>query len=182
MPGTRASNPTMDGERGVVIAIATLAVAAVAMLGEDRRSRRHERVLRARGGTEAPGDVYRLMQVAYPACFVAMTIEGIASGIAAQPSWTAGAALFLAAKGFKYWAIASLGDRWTFRVLVPPGEPLVRRGPYRWLAHPNYLAVVGELAGMAIMMAAPLAGTLAVVGFGALMTRRIAVENRALGL
>ena len=172
----------MDGEPGVVIAIATLTVAAVAMLGEDRRSRRHERALRARGGTEAPGDVYRLMQVAYPVCFVALTIEGIVSGIAAQRWWTAGAAVFLVAKGFKYWAIASLGDRWTFRVLVPPDGTCVSDGPYRWMRHPNYVAVLGEIAGMAVMMQAPVSGTVAFVWFAALLRRRIAVENRALGL
>jgi len=172
----------MDGGQGIVIAVTTLGVAGAAMLGENWRSRRNESALRARGSMEVPGDVYRLMRVAYPACFIILAIEGIVFGIAAMPWWIAGAVLFLAAKGFKYWAISSLGDRWTFLVLVPPGEPLVRHGPYRWLDHPNYLAVVGELVGMVIMMGVPLVGTLSIVGFCVLITRRITVENRALGL
>jgi methyltransferase len=65
-------------------------------------------------------------------------------------------------------------------VLVVPGEPLVTSGPYRFLRHPNYVAVAGELIGMALMMAAPVTGTLAVAGFGRLMVRRMRVEERSL--
>jgi methyltransferase len=61
-----------------------------------------------------------------------------------------------------------------------PGAPLVRRGPYRWLRHPNYAAVCGELAGTALAANAPVAGPLALAAFGALMLRRVAVEERAL--
>jgi methyltransferase len=86
------------------------------------------------------------------------------------------------AKMLKWWAISSLGTRWTFRVLVPVGAPLVQSGPYRWMRHPNYVAVVGELVGAAMMLGAPWSGALAVLVFGALMLRRIHVEERALGL
>ena len=58
-----------------------------------------------------------------------------------------------AAKALKFWAIASLGTRWTYKVLVMPGLPLVPTGPYRWLRHPNYVGVVGELVAMALMTA-----------------------------
>ena len=91
-----------------------------------------------------------------------------------------GAALFIAAKILKYWAIASLGERWTFRVLVPPGSLCTLRGPYRWLRHPNYLAVAGELTGTAIAMHAPITGIPAVIGFVALMLIRIRIEEDAL--
>ena len=80
------------------------------------------------------------------------------------------------------WAIATLGDRWTFRVLVPPQSTRVTAGPYRFLRHPNYVAVAGELAGMAIMAQAPIAGIVAIAGFGLLMILRIRVEERELGL
>ena len=68
--------------------------------------------------------------------------------------------VFALAKGLKYWAIATLGDRWTFRVLVPPRSTRVAAGPYRFLRHPNYVGVAGELAGMALMAQAPIAGSL----------------------
>jgi len=71
--------------------------------------------------------------------------------------------------------------RWTFRVLVLPGSPLVASGPYRWLRHPNYLAVIGELAGVAATVWAPITGVVAGLGFGWLIRRRIRVEEQALG-
>ena len=164
-----------------MVAGALLVVILGTMVAEAALSTRHERKLRARGAVEPGGDVYRLMLVAYPACFVAMAAEGAVGGTAGTIGWTMGATLFLISKGLKYWAVAALGERWTFRVLVPADAPLVVEGPYRWVAHPNYVAVVGELVGTALMMAAAFAGVASVAGFGALIARRIVVEDRALG-
>src|SRR5262249_25975105 len=88
---------------------------------------------------------------------------------------------FVAAKALKYWAIASLGVRWTFRVLVPPGSSRTARGPYQWLRHPNYVAVGGELAGIGLVMHAWYTGGPAIVFFCVLMLRRVAVTERAGG-
>lgn len=156
-------------------------VVAVAMLTEAWLSRRHERELRAAGAVEPPGDVYAVMQLVYPGCFVAMVVEALLRG---RPSAliVPGAIVFVGGKVLKWWAITSLGTRWTFRVLVPVGAPLVARGPYRWIRHPNYLAVVGELAGAAMMLGTPWSGVLACVIFSALMWKRIQVEEKALGI
>jgi len=151
------------------------------MIGEARLAARNERAQRARGGIEAPGDVYRAMRIAYPGAFLAMCAEGIARGGASSGSVIAGLATFAAAKALKWWAISSLGPFWTFRVIVVPSAPLVVKGPYRWVRHPNYIGVVGELVGAAAMIGAPIAGTLAVVAFAGLLIRRIAVEDRMLG-
>jgi methyltransferase len=110
-----------------------------------------------------------------------MIAEGAWRGLSLDGLVRAGLTVFALAKVLKYWAIAALGPRWTFRVLVPPGAPLVARGPYRWLRHPNYVAVVGELLGVAMAMDAGVTGPIAVAGFGALMLRRIRIEDRALG-
>jgi methyltransferase len=93
-----------------------------------------------------------------------------------------GAVLFAAAKALKYWAIATLGPRWTFRVLVPPGSARTLTGPYRFMRHPNYVGVGGELAGFALLAQSYVTGTLALLAFGLLMLARIRVEERALGL
>jgi methyltransferase len=122
------------------------------------------------------------MAVAYPACFLAMVLEAWMGGHAIGAPALAGGIVFAGAKALKYWAIAVLGERWTFRVLVPPRSERTLRGPYRVLRHPNYVAVVGELVGFALLARAPVAGALAVVGFGALLVARIRVEERALGL
>jgi methyltransferase len=92
-----------------------------------------------------------------------------------------GLAVFVVAKALKYWAIATLGTRWTFRVLVVPGAPLVGAGPYRFMRHPNYVGVCLELVGMACMARAFVSGPLAVGVFAALLVARMRVEDRALG-
>jgi methyltransferase len=162
-----------------VSAVALLLVLVV-MLFEARLSRANERRLLARGAVEPPGDVYRAMQVVYPGAFVAMAIEGALIGPAPGVTTAAGVLVLLAGKALKFWAIASLGPRWTFRVLVPPGESLVTRGPYRRIRHPNYVGVIGELIGMALLVGAPVSGPIGALLFGWLIWRRIAVENRAL--
>lgn len=154
----------------------------VPMLVEASLSRRNERQLRAMGAAEPHDDVYWLMQVAYPVAFLAMIGEGWRRGPLVDVHVAAGFALFVGAKLLKYWTIIVLGIRWTFRVLVPPGSTRVLVGPYRLLRHPNYLAVVGEIVGAALIAHAPVTGTIATLGFGALLLLRIRVEERALGL
>lgn len=161
--------------------LALLVVAFGPMLLEARRSRRNERRLLEAGAVEPAGDVFRTMQVVYPACFLTMVAEGRARGGARGRLAIPGAALFVTAKALKYWAVATLGSRWTFRVLIPPDAIRVTRGPYRLLRHPNYAGVAGELAGMAAMARAPVAGVVSLVVFGGLMLARIRVEERAMG-
>jgi methyltransferase len=93
---------------------------------------------------------------------------------------SAGVAVLAAAKALKWWAILSLGPFWTFRVVVVPNAPLIRRGPYRWLRHPNYVGVVGELLGVAIIAGAAVSGVAAMTGFGVLLIKRIRVEEQML--
>jgi methyltransferase len=165
---------------GVLFPVAIAALAFIPMLVEARRSSRNERALRAAGAVEPAGDVYRVMQIAYPACFLAMVLEAGIRGRAMDAAALPGTVVYLAAKALKYWAIATLGERWTFRVLVPPGAPRVVRGPYKFARHPNYIAVAGELVGFALLAQAPLAGTAGTALFGTLMLARIRVEEHAL--
>jgi methyltransferase len=162
------------------LAALLLVIAFVPMALEARRSRVNDRALRARGAKEARGDVYRAMQFAYPTCFAAIVVEAWLRERTVTHVFAAGAVVFLAAKALKYWAIASLGSRWTFRILVPPDSSLVASGPYRYLRHPNYVGVAGELMGMALMAQAPVTGTFAFLIFGGLLMARIRVEERAL--
>lgn len=152
------------------------------MLIEAVISRRNETRLRAQGAVEPAGDVYRAMQVAYPLAFFAMLVEGALGVPRVGTTVAAGFTVFVGAKLLKYWAIMTLGERWVFRVLVPPGSAPVAAGPYRLLRHPNYVAVIGELIGAALVARAPITGAIAVLGFGLLIVRRIAVEEAALGL
>ena len=159
----------------------TLAAAVIFafMAIEARRAAVNERTQRAAGGIEPPGDVYPLMRVAYPGAFVAMLVEGAMRGGAPAMAVALGVAVFAAAKALKWWAILTLGRAWTFRVIVVPDGRRIASGPYRFVNHPNYVAVVGELLGAALMCGAVLTGPAATAFFLVLILKRIAVENRA---
>jgi methyltransferase len=162
----------------VIVALA-LAV-FVPMAIEAAVASRHDRALRARGAAEPTGDVFNLMQLAYPGGFLAMIVEGWFRQGHGNRAAAVGVGLFILAKGLKYWAISTLGDRWTFRVLVPPGSRRIVDGPYRFLRHPNYVAVIGELAGVAQIANARISGPLATGLFLLLILARIRIEERAL--
>jgi methyltransferase len=146
------------------------------MLVEARRAARNERAQRERGGIEAEHDVYSLMRVVYPGAFAAMIAEGFLRGGPGARSLASGLTLFACAKALKWWAIVTLGPAWTFRVIVVPGAPLVSSGPYRRMRHPNYVAVVGELVGVALMTGAAMSGPASTIAFMALLSKRIRVE------
>lgn len=163
-----------------MIVATALAVVLALMLVELWLSTRHERLLRARGALESPDPVYATMRWAYPAVFVAMAFEGFLTGPVPTNVVLAGAAIFILGKCLKAWAIATLGERWTYKVLVLPGVPLVTGGPYQFVRHPNYVGVFGELIGMALITGARVTGPLGVVFFSWLLVRRIRAEEQAL--
>jgi methyltransferase len=164
------------------IPIATLIAVAAMMLAELWLSRSNEQWMFDHGAIAAPDPVYSTMKWAYPAAFIAMAAEGVIVGGPSEGAAIAGVILLVLAKAVKFWAIASLGKRWTYRVLVMPGTPLVAGGPYRVIRHPNYVGVVGELIAMALLSGARITGVLGVIGFGWLLIQRIGAEERALGL
>jgi methyltransferase len=142
----------------------------------------NERGLRARGAVEPPDDVFPLMRLAYPGAFLLIGLDALRHAWLSRNVVLLGLVLFGWAKALKFWVIQTLGSRWSFRVLVIPGLPLVTTGPYRWMRHPNYVAVLGEIVAIAIALSAPIGGVIAFVGFGWLLRKRIAVEEQALGM
>lgn len=164
----------------ISVPIAAGLVVFIPMLIEAAIAARNDRALRAQGAVEPPGDVFGAMQFAYPAAFLVMIVEGDLRHVEVDRLVIAGAIVFGIAKALKYWAIATLGTRWTFRVLVPPGSSRIRRGPYRWIAHPNYIAVALELTGTLLALHAFITGPFAVAGFSLLMWRRVRIEENAL--
>lgn len=166
----------------VAVPVVVLLAVLVMMIAELWLSLSNERVLLAQGAVRADDPVYAVMRIAYPGVFIAMAIEGVISGVEPGPAVFAGVALMFLAKALKFWAIASLGTRWTYKVLVVPALPLVSGGPYKWMRHPNYVAVGGELIAMALMTYARFTGPVGTVFFGWLLWRRIAAEERAMEL
>jgi methyltransferase len=89
--------------------------------------------------------------------------------------------LAVGSQALRWWCIRTLGRRWNTRVIVVPGLPLVDRGPYRLLSHPNYVAVVVEGVALPLVHAAWITATVFTLANAALLAVRLRVENTALG-
>ncbi|WP_432076537.1 isoprenylcysteine carboxyl methyltransferase family protein [Streptomyces wuyuanensis] len=118
---------------------------AVERLAELEVARRNTAWSRAHGGVEHGRGHYPVMVVLHTALLAGCAVEPWAADRPFVPAlgWTM-LALTAAAQALRWWCIVTLGPRWNTRVVVVPGLPLVAAGPYRWLRHPNYAAVVVE--------------------------------------
>lgn len=155
--------------------IAFLAFLCLQRAGELVLARRNSARLMALGAREVGGEHYSLIVALHVAWLV-----GLALLIWDQPVNLWFAALYGVLQLFRIWILASLGERWTTRILVLPGEPLVRRGPYRFLRHPNYVLVACELACAPAIFGLWVFAAVFTVLNGAVLALRISVENRAL--
>lgn len=156
--------------QAIVLAVAALRLSELAL------ARRNDRRLRAMGGVEHGRGHYPFFVLLHAGWLVALFLTARPAAI----SWL-WLAVFGAAMALRLWAIASLGGRWTTRVIVLAGAPLVTTGPYRWSRHPNYLAVQVELVALAFALGAPMVGVIAGIANLPLLAWRIRVEMRALG-
>jgi len=161
----------------------TLLVLAVGVerLVELRISRRHAAWALARGGVETGRGHFPVMVVLHTGLLAGCVAE---VWLAARPfvpalGWTM-LALAVACQGMRMWCIAALGPRWNTRVIVVPGLPLVTSGPYRWLSHPNYVAVVVEGVALPLVHTAWLTAVVFTVANAGLLTVRLREERRAL--
>jgi methyltransferase len=142
-------------------------------------SRRNLALLRARGGRESGAGHFPLfifLHTAYPVALVAEVVRG-ARPPALWPAWLA---LWLAAQVLRLATMRALGERWNVRVVVLPGQPPVRSGPYRWLAHPNYVAVALEFVAAPMLFGAWRTALAASIVNAAVLAVRIPAEERAL--
>ena len=157
-----------------------LVVLAAQRVGELVVSARHERALAARGAREHAAGHFPLIVLVHVLLPVLLVVEVLVLGARPDALWSLWLALWLAAQALRYAAIHALGERWTVRIWVLPGAPLVTRGPYRFLRHPNYAAVVLELLAAPMLFGA-WRTALVVSALNALaLTLRIDAENRAL--
>lgn len=155
---------------------AILLAVALARLGELVLARRNTTLLLARGAHEEGRGHYPLI-VALHAVWLGCLFFAIP--LDAQPLW-GWLALFLTLQAARVWVIVSMGEYWTTRIIILPGAPLVRRGPYRWLHHPNYLVVAGEIAVLPLAFDAWRIALAFTLLNGAMLAWRIRIENNAL--
>ena len=149
---------------------------AAQRLGELVYARRNEARLRDRGAVESGAGHYPLFILLHGAWLLAVFLLIPADRV---PSWPL-IALFLLLQAARVWVVATLGPYWTTRVLSLPGAPLVRRGPYRWVRHPNYLIVTAEIAVLPLAFGAWWIAIAFSLANALLLYHRIGVEERAL--
>lgn len=157
-----------------------LAYLIVQRLGELWISARNARRMFARGAREVGREHFPwlvALHTLFPLCLIAEVLWlGVRPG-PLTPYWLV---LWVLAQGLRWASMETLGEFWNARIIVLPGAPRIRRGPYRWLRHPNYIAVAIELlAGPLIFGAWRTAALFTVANFFALRVR-IRCENRAL--
>jgi methyltransferase len=165
--------------RGLYVGL--ILMVAFQRLTELRLAQRNERLARAAGAVEAGAGHYPWMVAIHTLFLISCVLEVWLLERPFVPR-AAGAMLLLlgVATALRYWTINTLGERWTTRILVRPGLPLVTGGPYRWLRHPNYLAVVIEIAALPLVHGAWLTAVVFSAANAVLLAVRIRTENAAL--
>jgi methyltransferase len=152
----------------------------VQRLSELALSARNAARLAARGAREYGAGHYRWLVLLHTLFPIALASEVLLLGVQPErwaPVWLA---TWLLAQGLRYAAIRALGEHWNTRILVVPGAPLVKHGVYRWLRHPNYVAVVLELIAAPLMFGAWRTALVFSVANLALLRIRIGSEEQAL--
>jgi len=141
---------------------------------------RNSRLLLARGGREFYPETFKELVLLHTLFFAALLAESFPWRVPLDRLTLFSLAALALLMALRYWCILTLGVFWNARILVLPGAKAVRRGPYRFLRHPNYLAVTLEFAVLPLLMRAPL--TLIVFSLANLviLRRRIRFEEQAL--
>ena len=160
----------------MTLGILILALVTLQRLGELWLSSRHTKDLLSQGAYEVGAAHYPLI-VALHVWWLAL-LWWLAPGRPIDGFWLA---IFVLLEIARLWVLRTLGQRWTTRIIVLPGAPLVTRGPYRFVHHPNYLVVIGEIAVLPLVFGLwPLALIFTILN-APLLLIRIREENKAVG-
>lgn len=145
-------------------------------------ARRNRRWMLERGAVELGRRHYPALVALHGLFYIALVAERLWLETSWDRLWPLWLAILIAAQALRAWAIASLGRRWNTRILVIPGAPLVARGPYRFLRHPNYLVVALEIAVIPVLAGAYWTAFLFSIANAVMLAIRIRKEERALAL
>jgi methyltransferase len=137
----------------------------------------------ARGGVEHGRAHYAWLVAFHVALLASCVAEPVVTARTFDSGrFAVGAAVVAAAQALRWWTIVTLGRRWNTRVIVIPGLPLVRSGPFRVLRHPNYLAVAMEVVALPVAVGAWATAVVGILLNGVLMAVRVPSEEAALGM
>jgi methyltransferase len=161
--------------------VVLIALVALERLAELVVSTRNARWSKARGGIETGQRHYPYMVVLHIGLLVGCLVEVAVFDRSFLPwlGWTMLAVVVLA-QGLRWWCIRTLGPQWNTRVIVVPGMPRVTGGPYRWMKHPNYVAVVIEGIALPLVHTAWITAVVFTVLNAWVLRVRLVDENRAL--
>jgi methyltransferase len=157
------------------LSVLILALVTLQRIGELWLSNRNTKRLLACGAQEVGARHYPLI-VAVHALWLA-ALWWFAPERAVDGFWLA---VFVLLQLARIWVLATLGSRWTTRIIILPGAPLVRAGPYRWVDHPNYMIVIGEIAALPLVFGLWAVALIFSLLNAAVLTIRIREEDRAL--
>ena len=152
-----------------------LALVTLQRLGELWLAERNTNRLLAKGAHEVGRGHYPFMVAVHAGWLAALWLLGPGPPVHVIPL-----IVYAALQVVRVWVIATLGERWTTRIIILPGEPLVRHGPYRWLDHPNYLIVIAEIAVLPLVFGLPVVAGFFSVLNAIVLWVRLREENEAL--
>jgi methyltransferase len=152
-----------------------LTIVTLQRAGELLISSYNTRKLVARGAVEVASRHYPLIVAVHAGWLISLWVLG-----RGQPVNAIALLVYLALQGLRFWVMWTLGSRWTTRIIVLPGQALVSAGPYRFLSHPNYAVVAGEIAVLPLALGLPLLAAVFTILNAAVIAIRIAAETRAL--
>ena len=161
----------------MMLPIIVLVLVTLQRLGELVLAARNTRALKARGAVEVGAGPYPLIVALHAAWLIGLWV--LAWRCPVNLAWLG---VFVVLQLLRVWVIASLGRRWTTRIIILPGETLVRRGPYKFVSHPNYLVVAAEIAVLPLTFGLGLYALVFTLLNAAVLFVRIRAENRALAL
>lgn len=169
-------------DRSVALYLLLLAALVVERFVELAITRRNLRRLFARGAVELGRGHFPAMVAIHALFPVSCAVEVIALDrpFPGAIGWAALAGVVLA-QALRYWAVATLGERWSTRIVLVPGEAPVTGGPYRFVRHPNYVAVALELPCVALVHGAWVTAAVFTAANAVVLAVRIRAEERALG-
>jgi len=156
-------------------ALLLLSIVTAERLGELWLARRNTTALLANGAFEVAPEHYLVIVLLHAVWLAGLWLIGWANPI--NLGWLA---IFLGLQGLRVWVLTTLGRRWTTRIIILPHAPLVAAGPYRYVSHPNYLVVMGEIAVLPLCLGLPWYALAFSAANAAVLAIRIRAENSAL--
>lgn len=143
-------------------------------------ARRHAKILKGRGAVEVDRNGYKFIVMMHAAFFISLILESIILRRHVSDYWILLLLVFGGAQVLRYWAIGSLGVYWNTKILVAPDHRIIRKGPYRFIRHPNYLAVIIEMAVVPLVFSCYATAVAFSFINAIVLKRRIRIETDAL--